>query len=251
MADEPEVIRDQMQETRTALTEKLEALESQVSSTVQNATAAVTETVQAVKESVTDTVGTVKDTMQETVSTVKESVRDAFDLPGHVERHPWVAMLGSVAVGYVAGRLLQGVSGGVSETARQAPPQYNAFKEPQPEPAKSGNGFGNGAHREEKESSSEPGLLGSLANAFSGELDTLKNLGISAVAGVVRDMVTQSVHGEMGNRLRQWMDDVTERMGAKPFNEPLLSQEDEGDPARCEPKRGSTVNVRRETLPRM
>lgn len=251
MADEPEVIRDQMQETRTALTEKLEALESQVSSTVQNATSAVTDTVQAVKESVSDTVGSVKDTVEETVETVKDSVRDVFDLPGHVDRHPWVAMLGSVAAGYVAGRLLHGASGGVSETFRQAPPRYNAFKEPRPEPAKGGTGIGNGAHREEREPSSEPGMLSGLADAFSGELDTLKDLGISAVAALVRDMVTQSVHGELGDRLRQWMNDVTEKMGAKPLTEPLLSREDQNDPAPAEPRRGASINVKRETLPRM
>ncbi|MFO0840799.1 MAG: hypothetical protein U0797_00150 [Gemmataceae bacterium] len=167
---------------------------------------------------------------------MKESVRDAFDLPGHVGRHPWVAMLGSVAAGYVAGRLLQGVSGGVPETVRQRRPVQRL------------QGAAAGAcerrerlrqrgDREERETSSEPGVLSGLANAFSGELDTLKNLGISAVAGVVRDMVTQSVPGELGDRLRQWMNDVTEKMGGKPLTEPLLSQEDQNDPGRCEPKR--------------
>jgi ElaB/YqjD/DUF883 family membrane-anchored ribosome-binding protein len=251
MADEPEVIRDQMQETRTALTEKLEALESQVSGTVQSATAAVTDTVQAVKESVTGTVGTVKDTVQETVSTVKESVRDAFDLPGHVERHPWVAMLGSVAVGYVAGRLLNGAAAGaVSETVRNAPREYSAFKEAAPKRKKGMNGHGDGAHKEKKEPSSEQGVLGGLANAFADELDTLKGLGLSAVAGVVRDLVTQSVGGEVGERLRQWMNDVTEKMGAKPLSEPLLQQQDEPDPAKDQPRRSQHVNVKRETLPR-
>jgi ElaB/YqjD/DUF883 family membrane-anchored ribosome-binding protein len=250
MADEPEVIRDQMQETRTALTEKLTALESQVSGTVQSATAAVTETVEAVKESVTGTVGAVKDTVQETVSTVKDSVKDAFDLPGHVERHPWVAMLGSVAVGYVAGRLLNGAAGAVSETVRSAPREYSAFKEAAPKRKKGTNGHGNGAHKEEKEPSSGQGVLGGLANAFSGELDTLKGLGLAAVAGVVRDMVTQSVGGEVGERLRGWMNDVTEKMGAKPLSEPLLQQEDEPDSAKEQPRRSQPVNVKRETLPR-
>jgi ElaB/YqjD/DUF883 family membrane-anchored ribosome-binding protein len=247
MANEPEVIRDQMQETRTALTEKLEALESQVSNTVQNATAAVTDTVAAVKESVTETVGTVKDTVQGTVSTVKESVKDAFDLPGHVERHPWAAMLGSVAVGFVAGRLLQGARGAVSETVQNAPRQYSAFKEAAPKRRKGTNGHGDGRHKEKE----EPGVLGGLANAFAGELDTLKGLGLAAVAGLVRDMVTQSVGGEIGNRLRDWMNDVTEKMGAKPLTEPVLQQQDEPEPAWDDPKRGRSVNVKRETLPRM
>jgi ElaB/YqjD/DUF883 family membrane-anchored ribosome-binding protein len=223
MEDEPELIRDQMQETRTALTEKLEALESQVSGTVQSATAAVTETVEAVKSTVAETVGTVKDSVQETVSTVKESVKDAFDLPAHIERHPWAAMLGSVAVGYLGGRVLNGMAGGMHHERQRAPQAYKAFSEALPKSEASTNGHGaNGAHKENEASSEEEGWLGGLAKAFGGELETLKGLGLSAVAGVVRDLMTQSVPGEIGGRLREWMDGLTEKMGAKPLSEPVL-----------------------------
>src|SRR5438105_8802525 len=108
-----DVIRDQMEDTRTSLTEKLETLEKKVASTVESATSNVAETVEAVKETVQETVSTVKDTVQDTVCTVKSTVRegvgavkDAFDICGHVERHPWVMLGGSIAVGYVLGRLL-------------------------------------------------------------------------------------------------------------------------------------------------
>ena len=93
--DDPEVIRAQMQETRTALTEKLEALEHQVVDTVQATTSTVAETVQQVKAAVEDTVGTVKDTVQSAVGGVKESVQGAvssvagvFDVRRHVRRLP-------------------------------------------------------------------------------------------------------------------------------------------------------------------
>jgi len=159
MENEPELIRDQMQETRTALTEKLEALESQVSGTVQSATAAVTETVEAVKSTVAETVGTVKDSVQETVSTVKESVKDAFDLPAHIERHPWAAMLGSVAVGYLGGRVLNGMAGGMHHERQQAPQAYKAFSEALPKSEAGTNGHGaNGAHKENEASSEEEGV---------------------------------------------------------------------------------------------
>ena len=69
-----DVIREQMEDTRTSLTEKLETLESQVASTVQGATTNVAETVEAVKE----TVEAVKDTVQQTVTTVKESVEETI-----------------------------------------------------------------------------------------------------------------------------------------------------------------------------
>jgi len=248
MENEPELIRDQMQETRTSLTEKLEALETQVSSTVQSATAAVTDTVEAVKNTVADTVGSVKDSVQETVSTVKESVKDAFDLPGHIEKHPWVAMLGSVAVGFIGGRVLNGLAGGQRRHA--TPPQsYSAFSEALPKQEPYTNGHGNGAHKEEKEESSGHGLLGGLASALGSEFDTIKGLGISAVAGVVRDLVTQSVPGEIGGRLREWMDDMTQKMGAKPLSEPVLQQQEE--PAQKEdPWQVKNVSVKRETMPR-
>ena len=245
MENEPELIRDQMQETRTALTEKLEALESQVSSTVQNATAAVADTVEAVKSTVADTVGSVKDGVKETVSTVKESVKDAFDLPGHIEKHPWVAMLGSVAVGFVGGRVLNGLAGGRHRHA-VPPPSFSAFSEALPKHEPHTNGHGNGAQKEE---SSSHGLLGGLANAFGSEFDTIKALGISAVAGVVRDLVTQSVPGEIGGRLREWMDDMTQKMGAKPLSEPILQQQDEPD-RKDDNWQVKDIAVKRETMPR-
>jgi len=55
-----------MDETRAALTDKVEALENRVVSTVESATAAVSETVAEVKSAVTDTVHSVTETVQET-----------------------------------------------------------------------------------------------------------------------------------------------------------------------------------------
>ena len=52
MDDEPEVIRQQMEVTRSDLTQKLEALETKVVNTVENTTCAVTDTVTSVKEAV-------------------------------------------------------------------------------------------------------------------------------------------------------------------------------------------------------
>jgi len=249
MENEPELIRDQMQDTRTALTEKLEALETQVSGTVKSATAAVTDTVEAVKSTVTDTIGSVKDSVEGTVSTVKESVKDAFDLPGHVERHPWLAMLGSVAVGFVGGQVINSLAGG---RRREVPRKYEAFAEAMPKREGAANGHGAKESRKE-EASSDEGLLGGLANAFGAELDTLKGLGLSVITGVVRDLVTQSAPGEIGGRLREWMDGITEKMGAKPLSEPVLGT-DEPAPEQGSSKEGRSgkqqFSVQRETMPR-
>src|SRR5947209_18377211 len=108
--EDPEVIRRRMLENRTALTEKLEALENQV----MGVASSVTDTVESVKEGVQETVEAVKDTVQETVGNVKdtfddtvETVKGAFNLPRQVERHPWAMLGGAVAVGAVLGVLLR------------------------------------------------------------------------------------------------------------------------------------------------
>src|SRR5262245_52369843 len=67
MDNESEVIRQQMEQTRSALTAKVELLEHQVVETVHGATAAVSETVGNVKDVVQETVQTVKDSVHETV----------------------------------------------------------------------------------------------------------------------------------------------------------------------------------------
>src|SRR5262249_47659347 len=109
-----ELIRKQMEETRTSLTEKLETLEEQVvgagkdtSSAVTGTAGAVKDTVSTVKDSVQDTVSTVKDTVTETVTAVKDTVQEGvetvkswLDLKAHTEKHPWMVMGGSVLLGY-------------------------------------------------------------------------------------------------------------------------------------------------------
>jgi ElaB/YqjD/DUF883 family membrane-anchored ribosome-binding protein len=224
MENEPELIRDQMQETRTALTEKLEALEQQVVNTVQNITTPVTETVETVKKTVEETVCAVKDTVQSTVDTVTgaaqktaETVKETFNLPRQVERHPWLAMLGAVAVGYIGGRLLlpedTGSRGEPTTSGSPFPESMNrAVSEPHEH---------NGRHGKDTEEPSE-GLLSGLMDAYSDELNQLKALGIGAVVGVVRDLVTQNVSGEIGSRLKDWMNGLTEKMGGKPFSEPIV-----------------------------
>jgi len=223
MEDEPELIRDQMQETRTALTEKIEALEQKVANTVQSTTSAVQETVDTVKDTVQATVDTVSHTVDKTVETVK----DTFDIPGHVQRHPWAMVFGSLAAGFVLGRLIPSGrekpnQGETSSTTGQSWPE--AIKQ-------SSRERDDGAHADRQEEKKGPheGIASSLLNALGGEVDKLKALGISAVFGVVRDLMTQSVPGELGSRLKEWVNGLTEKMGAKPFTEPILPRTEQDD----------------------
>lgn len=106
MENETDVIREQMLETRTALTEKLEALQDTVVTAVQGTTESVTETVQNVKEAVQDTVSNVTESVQETV----QSVKSTLDIGAHVQNHPWAMFGGAVALGYLGGRLIPSAS---------------------------------------------------------------------------------------------------------------------------------------------
>jgi len=240
MENEPDLIRDQMQETRMALTDKLEALEKRVVSTVQDTTSTVAETVSTVKKAVEDTVGTVKDTVQNTVDTVSgtmqqtvSTVKETFDLPRQVDRHPWLMLAGSVAAGFVAGQLLPSASAGSrkAEQPRGFVPSSSRFPESLARNTAAEAPGHNGAKA--KEAGEEENWLGGMLEPFREEIEKLEGLGIAAVVGVMRDLVTQSVKGEIGERLGEWMNGLTEKLGGKPLREPILeSASDEPAEAR-------------------
>jgi len=82
-------MHDPMTQARSRLTNKLEALEGQVSGAVHSTKDAVGETVGAVQESM-------------------RAVSEALDLPAHVQRHPWLVLGGSVALGVLAAQVFKG-----------------------------------------------------------------------------------------------------------------------------------------------
>ena len=76
MANESAEIRQQMEHTRHSLTEKLDMLETHVTTKLHDASEAVAGSVATVKEAVDDTVQAVK----ESVKTTTDCVRDTFDM---------------------------------------------------------------------------------------------------------------------------------------------------------------------------
>ena len=194
------MIQQQMQETRASLTEKLETLELKVVGTVENATAAVNETVDAIKETVHETVATVQDGVQGSVN----SVKDLFDVPAHVERHPCLMVGASVAVGYCIGALLTQSSPSpmvpvpipqrpyMPGTSNRVAAQYGA------EAALSTS------------TASEPSLWGA-------EVAKLKGLALGVLFGTARELLLSSMPSHMGEQLKDVVDSVTRKVGGQPL----------------------------------
>jgi ElaB/YqjD/DUF883 family membrane-anchored ribosome-binding protein len=212
MEDSPEVIRQQMDETRTHLSEKLEALEQRVVNTVHEASTSVNETIGSVKEAVHETVQTVKDSVNDTVDTV----RDTFDVRRQVEARPWTMMAGATALGFLGGYLLMRSR---SSTQHYPTTVYH--------PLSSGNGAGaytapppppfTGMAPAVAAPTESSGLLESISKTFEPELKELKGLAVGAILGVVRDVVSDSIPPNMEGRVGEIIDGVTERLGGKPI----------------------------------
>jgi ElaB/YqjD/DUF883 family membrane-anchored ribosome-binding protein len=222
MDEQPEVIHQQMEETRAALVEKLEALEGQVAETVQSTTHAVQDTTTAVTdtvESVKETVENVSEQVQETVTNVKDtvqhamaSVAEAFDLGLQTERHPWLVVGGAVAVGYLGACLLNNFSNraaGSGATSREA--LWRPPSGPAPAPRLQAEAPTNG----KRSGFALPGWL-------SEELGRLRGLAVGAVMGVVRDLARQGIPGALGERLADEVEVVNSKLGGERVPGPLV-----------------------------
>lgn len=234
MSQDPEVIQKEMEKTRGSLTEKLEKLEGKVSETVTSTTGAVQDTTQAVQSTITGAVDTVKDTVetvtdkvQETVATVTEKVNETmtsmtdkvqetvqafsdtlsetFSLSVQMERRPWVVLGGAAALGCLIGATLG------SSSASASPSEAPASSPPQP--------FRVLADEPEQEQA------GILDGAFS----QLKNLGVSYLMGMVRDLARRELPEALGKRIADQVDTLTSKFGSDPIREPLLPETSDTD----------------------
>jgi hypothetical protein len=214
MDDEPEVTREQMDETRASLSEKLETLEHQVVDSVQDTSNAVQETVANVKDAVHETVA---------------GVKDLFDLPLQMQRHPWLIVGGSIALGYLGGYLLLR-RGSDRPTVQEA--QQSTFPD-RPRRTRRPNGvvkehrFGEQASekapiKEVAQGPSEPGRLSGVSSRFGPEIAKLEGLVIGTVLSAVRDMITQSVPEPMRAQVGGVMDSFTVKLGGEPVQGPVF-----------------------------
>jgi ElaB/YqjD/DUF883 family membrane-anchored ribosome-binding protein len=140
--ESPEVIEQQMEETRQSLTDKVSALETQVVGTVQTATQAVQDTVETVKAAVQDTVTSVKDSVQESVTAVTDNVKETFDVTHHVEEHPYLMVGGALVAGLITGLLVfrkdESRSATIADAPLAYPPDFNGTPVREREPERNG-----------------------------------------------------------------------------------------------------------------
>lgn len=208
--EETDLIREQIAHTRSSLSDKLETLEDRVSNTVQetsnavdNVTNAVEDTVTTVSDSVQETVTNVKDTVDDTITVVKDgidAVKGLFDIPGHVDRHPWLAVGGSLAAGYVLAEFL---------SARHTRPGRNRHDSAPQSHAATDDGDGNGEVANANRSIKGGGLL----QRFEPELSKLTGLALGVLMGTIREMVANAAGESLGESLCEIIDSVTEKIG--------------------------------------
>jgi ElaB/YqjD/DUF883 family membrane-anchored ribosome-binding protein len=230
MVDHVEVIKKQMDDTRTSLADKIEALETQVTDTVKEATHDVTDTVKTVKDTVEDVTDSVKEAVgdvthavADTVEEVTHNVASFFDVTGHVRRHPWPGLGASVAAGFLLGRLLPRGRSAEAEAFREAPslsayashaPDYNRagfFNASSPAPAAP----------EPAAAAEESKPKGWLWE----QLEHFKGLAVGAVMGMVRDLAVRNLPGQIGQKVAEEVNNLTTQLGGEKFTEPILPQE--------------------------
>lgn len=236
MENEPEVIRKEMQDTRTSLQEKLEALSQQVTGTVHDARAAMMETVDTFRGVVTDTVSTVKDQVTGTVSSVKEQftstvdgakeqftgamdgVKQSFDIEHHVVTHPLAMVGGAVALGYIGGMVLNRI--GSSPHARALPMPAESPRSSGRSTSAPQSAYQPSTAMTAPEGSALPGFM----RSFEPEITKLKSVAIGALFGVLRDLVQQKLPPNLNEPVMRVVDDLTTKMGGEPVEGHMLKQ---------------------------
>jgi hypothetical protein len=210
MENESDVTREQMDETRASMSEKMETLEQRVIDTAHDAADAAGETVDDVKDAVQETV---------------QNVKDAFNVRLQVARHPWAMVGGSVALGYLGGYLL----------FRHREAQPWAASQPavsdNPKSTATHNGVVKDARFQEEafgkkpvpnvDVHADPSWLGSVHHRFEPEINKAKGLAIGMVLGVARDVITQSVPDLFKAALVDVIDGVTVKLGGEPLHGPV------------------------------
>jgi ElaB/YqjD/DUF883 family membrane-anchored ribosome-binding protein len=250
MDPEPDVIRNEIEQTRESLTEKIEKVEEQFKDTLGS----VKDTLTGVKDTVENTIDSVKEKVQDTVQSVTStvegtvaSVKQTFDVPQQVRRHPWALAGCSLVAGLAAGYFLAGRRGAMSWAYRSAPPRprfdgragYQSSAGNYQQPAASNyqpaaSSYQPAASVQPSRAEPEqPGLLTRLLGPFESEIDKVKETAIGVLIGLMRDTLKRSLPPTLAANVDEIMDSATRKAGGKPVAGPVLSSEFGADSARA------------------
>jgi hypothetical protein len=124
-------------------------------------------------------------------------------------------LAGSVAAGFVTGRILEYYSAPGPVASR-----------PWVSHRSTGNGHSEGAPFPVSADSQQvqEGILSGLGHKFGSELDQLKGLAIGALMSLAREFVRDAVPPAVAPELERVIDDVTAKIGGKPIHGDIWPQ---------------------------
>lgn len=212
---DPEIIRRQMEATRSHLTEKLEAIEEKVTSTVKETTDAVTDTVGEVKDAVQGTVEGVKEAVHDTV----EGVKSAFDFKAHFQSHPWLMVLGAAGLSFVGTKVLMGRGRRRRDDDHDDWGErrgYTSAGSYQAAPAAASSTYATHTARSEPEG---PGWMQKLVDSLGPSATKIKEMGIGMSMGLLDRLIGSALPDDMRGGVREMLDSMTTSLGGKPMHE--------------------------------
>lgn len=192
-----------------------------------------------IRDQMTEKIAAIEDKVKGQVNDTVETVKQAFDVKQQVGDHPWAALGISLLAGYVLGTL--GDSDDSSDTRYQV--DYRKYDQPRHQFASSDygknesnytGGYTNAysshsgssyapSHQSAGPAQSTPasydatssqnkggGFLNDLLGQFGGELDTIKTAAISSLVAMVRDSIKDALpqFGQEYERVRQQHSDA-------------------------------------------
>jgi len=182
--------------------------------------------IDALRDSMTDKMGQIEAKVKSTVDDTTETVKRAFDIKGQAAERPWAAVGLSLLAGYVLGSMggsNEGYAANTNLVSRPSSSTNDYSRYVSSDPSKStysSSEMYQGSNSADTSSatgypsytqpaytqpsytppsnshqnkSSQSGLLDSIMGQFGGELDTLKTAAVSAVIGMLRETIQQSV----------------------------------------------------------
>lgn len=204
-------MRQEIDDTRSAMADKMGALQGRVMDTVQNA-----------QETVEDSIQIANDTMT--------SVKHAFDIKYQVAQHPWAMVSGSILAGLALGSLIQSVRRRTrqnpdrpagNETARPSPPQGDEGRLGRPRsdlfsiPLR-GNGSSDDAALPRFDAAPPPSRPGAFGR-YQEEIDKVRGVAIGYIMGLVRDSIKEAVP-QVASQIDCVMDGITIKLGGEPIH---------------------------------